>query len=123
MLIERQYVRFIDLIRTDEKSKGIFMSAFNKSYAHETEERKEEIFESLTKQCLYQRVMSWCFNGLGEVIDGFEGLDKSDPYDNGFDFSDVKEVDIVEKNEESVKLHLLNICDGVERIVAVREIR
>lgn len=36
MIIERKYVRFEDLIRTDEKAKDIFMGAFEKSYEHES---------------------------------------------------------------------------------------
>lgn len=44
---------------------------------------------------LYQREMEWCLDTIGDIIDGFEKLDEESPYDNGYSYEDVNDVDIV----------------------------
>ena len=118
MIIERKYVSFISLINTDEKAKEIFFTAFNKSYPPEDRER---IFSELAYLCLYEREMSWCFEYLGDVIDGFSKLDIESPYDNGFSYSDVNDVEIAFKSDDELIIHLLHNFDGVKHIVKVEK--
>ena len=118
MIIERKYVSFISLINTDEKAKEIFFTAFNKSYPPEDRER---IFSELAYLCLYEREMSWCFEYLGDVIDGFSKLDIESPYDNGFSYSDVNDVEIAFKSDDELIIHLLHKFDGVKHIVKVEK--
>ena len=118
MIIERKYVSFISLINTDEKAKEIFFTAFNKSYPPEDRER---IFSELAYLCLYEREMSWCFEYLGDVIDGFLKLDIESPYDNGFSYSDVNDVEIAFKSDDELIIHLLHKFDGVKHIVKVEK--
>lgn len=118
MIIEREYVSFISLINTDEKAKEIFFTAFNKSYPPEDRER---IFSELAYLCLYEREMSWCFEYLGDVIDGFSKLDIESPYDNGFSYSDVNDVEIAFKSDDELIIHLLYNFDGVKHIVKVEK--
>ena len=122
MIIKREYVRFIDLINSDKKAKEVFIKAFESSYKGETKERKEEIFGMLSTQCLYQRDMGWCFKNIGDLIQGFEKLDIEEPYNNGMTFSNVNKLEIVEREDDRLVLHLINIFDGEERIVAIKEL-
>lgn len=114
MIIERKFVKFGILCERDPKAKEIFMKAFNESYR---EEVKEEMWANLYYQCLYERDMAWCFGKIADVIDGFELLDKSEPYDNGLTFDDITSVEIAEKEEDFLILNLLNIFYGEKQIV------
>lgn len=120
LIIERKYVKFLTLINTDIKAKELFMSAFNESYPPEDRQR---VFEMLAHQCLYQREMGWCFSKLGDVIDGFQMLDKENPYDNGFSYSDVNDLEIAFKDDEELIIHLIHRFDGEKYIVKVQKFR
>lgn len=119
MIISREYVSFWQLINRDPDAKDIFMKSFDDSYSDMDVERREEWFCLLTQQCLYQREMGWCFNGIGDVIDGFRRLDEEKPYDNGFTYEDVKRVDIWNWDPDGLTLALINIFDGIEQIVEI----
>ena len=118
MIIERQYVSFNTLIQTDAKAKEIFIDAFNKSYHLEDRERA---FNMLANQCLYQREMGWCFSNIGDIIDGFSKLDEEYPYDNGFLYCDVNDVEIAFKSDDELVIHLLYKFDGVKHIVKIQK--
>lgn len=120
MIIERKYVPFQTLINRDEKAREIFMTAFNKSYPKEDRDR---VFALLAWQCLNDREMGWCFSYLGDVIDGFEKLDNENPYDNGFSYDDVTDVEIAWKEQEEITLHLINKCDGIKQIVKIEVLK
>ena len=80
MIIERKYVPFCMLAHRDKEAWEIFEKAFNESYPPEDRDR---VMRMLLPQCLYQKQMGWCFRKLGDVIEGFERLDKEKPYDDG----------------------------------------
>ena len=88
-------------------AKDIFMTVFDKSYAGMDEERKSEIYASLMWQCLSERDMGWAMTGIGELIDGFEKLDKEHPYDNGYSYADVTDIEIIEASEEAIQVKLI----------------
>jgi uncharacterized protein YacL (UPF0231 family) len=46
--------------------------------------------------------MGWCFGKIGDVIEGFEKLDKEKPYDNGLSYKDVNETRIVSCGKEGL---------------------
>lgn len=118
MIIERKYVSFNVLINTDEQAKEIFITAFNNSYPPEERQR---VFETLSPLCLYEREMSWCFSKLGDIIDGFSKLDEENPYDNGFSYGDVNDVDIVYKSDDELVIHLIHKFEGEKYIVKVQK--
>lgn len=121
MIIKREYVPFWKLKLDDKEAGDIFDKAFNESFADYDE--KEELYQRFMNLSLYQREMSWAFHKIGDLVEGFEKLDKKKPYDNGFDLSDVNKVEIVMKNEESLTLHLMNKFEDTELIVKIVEVK
>lgn len=118
MIIKREYVPFCVLFDRDKEARMIFEKAFNASYPKIDRKR---IMKELLPQCSYQKDMGWCFNKIGDVIDGFERLDKEKPYDNGLTYNDVNEIQIVSKEEQCLVLHLICRFDGIDNIVQVVE--
>ena len=116
MIIKREYVPFCVLFNRDKEAWGIFEKAFKESYPKEDHDR---IMEMLLPQCLYQKDMGWCFNKLGDVIEGFERLDQEKPYDNGLSYKDVNETKIVSKGDDGLVLHLICRFDGINNIVQI----
>ncbi len=114
MIIERKYVPFGLLCERDPKSKEVFMNAFNKSYS---EGDRDRIWSMLYYQCLYERDMGWCFTNLIDVINGFDLLDDTDPYDNGFSLDDVNDADVVANEEDYLIINLLYKAYGESFIV------
>ena len=116
MIIERQYVPFGVLFNRDKEAWSIFEKAFEESYPKEDRDR---IMATLLPQCLYQKDMGWCFSKLGDVIEGFEKLDKEKPYDNGLSYKDVNKTEIVSCGDEGLVLHLICRFDGINNIVKI----
>ena len=116
MIIKREYVPFCVLFNSDKEAQKIFEKAFEESYPKEDRDR---IMAMLLPQCLYQKDMGWCFNKLGDVIEGFERLDKEKPYDNGLSYKDVNETEIVSCGDEGLVLHLICRFDGINNIVKI----
>ena len=116
MIIERQYVPFGVLFNRDKEAWAIFENALKESYPSEELNR---VMEMLMPQCLYQKDMGWCFNKLGDVIEGFERLDKEKPYDNGFFYKNVNQTEIVDWDDRGFVLHLIHRFDGIDHIVKI----
>lgn len=116
MIIERKYVPFCVLRNRDKEAWEIFEKALNESYPREGRDRS---IEMLLPQCLYQKQMGWGFKKLGDVIEGFEKLDKEKPYDNGLSYKDVNEVEIVSRGDGELVLHLIHRFDGIYHIVKI----
>ena len=116
MIIERKYVPFSVLFNRDPEAWQIFEKAFEESYPKEDWDR---VLETLLPQCPYQRDIGWCFKKIGDVIEGFEKLDKEKPYDNGFSYKDVNETKIVSRDNDGFVLHLLCRIDGINNIVQI----
>ena len=77
----------------------------------------------LMPQCLYQREMGWCIKNIGDVIEGFERLDKEKPYDNCLSYKNVNDTEIVSCGEEGLILHLIHRFDGIKNIVKIVEFK
>ena len=120
MIIERQYVPFGVLFNRDKEARSIFEKAFEESYPKEDRDR---VMAMLLPQCLYQKDMGWCFNKLGDVIEGFERLDKEKPYDNGLTYKDVNETEIVSRSDDGFVMHLICRFGGVNSIVEIVEFK
>ena len=116
MIIKREYVPFCVLFNRDKEAWSIFEKAFEESYPKADRDR---IMAMLLPQCLYQKDMGWCFNKLGDVIEGFEKLDKEKPYDNGLSYKDVNETEIVSCGDEGLVLYLICRFDGINNIVKI----
>lgn len=116
MKIKRQYVTFRVLINSGDEAGKIFLEAFEKSY---NDFNKEQIYQMLIDQCLYQRQMGWCFKGLGEVVEAFERLDSEYPFDNGMTYNDVTDMDVLHSDDNSITMLLLNTSYGEKHIVKV----
>ena len=116
MIIKREYVPFCVLFNRDKEAWSIFKKAFEESYP---ENDRDQVMASLLPQCLYQKDMGWCFNKLGDVIEGFERLDKEKPYDNGFSYKNVNQTEIVDWDDRGFVLHLIHRFDGIDHIVKI----
>ncbi len=125
MIIKREFVPFWKLKLDDKEAGEIFDRAFNESFPDNEDyvERKCELYRMFLNLSLYQREMSWAFRRIGDIIEGFDKLDRERPYDNGFDFSDVNKIDIAWKDEDSLKLHLINRFEDTELIVKIVELK
>ena len=123
MIIKRYYVPIWKLQKTDSMAGRIFDKAFNESFIGlSNDEYKDNAYQYLTKQCLYEMNFDYTFNKISDVIHGFEYLDRNSPYDNGFTYKDVNKVEIVEADENIITLHLINVCEEVEQIVKVEKL-
>lgn len=120
MIIKREYVPFCVLFQNDKEAWGIFERAISESFP---EEDRERALAMLMPQCLYQREMGWCIKNIGVVIEEFERLDKENPYENGFLYKDVNEVEIIESGEDGLVLHLIHRFDGINNIVKIVELK
>ena len=119
MIISREYVTFRTLVESGDEGGKIFMEKFRESY---DEFMWDEVWEKLADQCLYQREMSWSFYKIGDVIDAFESLDKTNPFDNGCTFESVNDVEIGYRDEKSITLRLVSDTFGNRVIVKVIEL-
>lgn len=119
MIIKREYVTFGYLVNSGDPAGKLFIECLHESFP---EERWEELFNVFYSLCLYQREMSWAFERLDKIIDGFNKLDMEQPFDNGLSYADVKDIDIVWKDEDSIKLHLISNIDGYRHIINVVEL-
>ena len=116
MIISREYVTFRRLVSSGDEAGKIFIEKLHESYE---KNRWDEVWEALADQCLYQREMSWAFYKIGDVIEAFERLDKTNPFDNGFTYDDINDTNIVWRDEESITLHLISQIEGLSTIVKV----
>ena len=104
MIISRTYVTFRQLVNSGDEAGTYFIEKLHESYP---ENMWDDVWNGLADLCLYQREMDWAFLKLGEVIEKFEKLDIEKPYDNGCTYEDITEAEIVYKDEDCVKLHLI----------------
>lgn len=119
MIISRYYVTFRQLLNSGDEAGPFFMNKLHESYP---EYMWDKVWNMLADQCLYQREMGWAFTKLGDVIEKFEKLDNENPYDNGCTYSDVSEAEVVESDDDYVKLHLIARKWGEKIIVKIVEI-
>jgi len=122
MIIKREFVAFKQLINSDPDAKKLILAAIQNSYGDMDDKRREEWLCVLMQKSLSQRDMGWCMTGIGELIDGFEKLDKEKPYDNGFTYNDVQRIDMIDWDETGITVQLINVFDGEESIVSIERI-
>ena len=105
MIIKRKYVTFYELSRTDPQAKDIFESTIKNALPLEAAEHLINCHYS-NRTMVYGATMDYCIPDFDKIVAGFELLDKQYPYDNGFNISDVNQVDIAESGRNHVTLHL-----------------
>lgn len=116
MIISREYVTFRHLVNSGDEGGKVFIEKLHESY---DKSMWDEVWSILAEKCLYQREMSWAFSKLGEVIDAFALLDVETPFDNGCTYEDVTDAEVVYRDEESIKLHLVSNRFGDHVIIKV----
>lgn len=116
MIIKREFVSFRKLVTCGDKAGTIFIEKLHQSY---DEYMWDEVWETLADQCLFQREMGWAFAKLGDVIEAFERLDETAPFDNGLSYEDINDTEIVWRDEDSIVLHLVSKIEGYSTIVKV----
>ena len=103
MIIGREYVTFKELILREDKGGKLFTKLCKKSYPPDM---WEKAYIMLSDYALYQRDMGWAFCKIRELIEGFEKLDKEEPYETGYEMCDARSADILWCNENEIKLLL-----------------
>lgn len=119
MIIKREYVKFNDLILANDEGGEMFCRAMDKVLQKFEPIEKARMYLWLGEACLYFRDMSWGLD-IREMLDGFERLDKEQPFDNGFTYADVTEAEVFPEYEDS--LFLFTTKDGRRQVVNVLNI-
>lgn len=109
MIIKRMYVSLGVLYSSDEMSKGVIEKAYKLSSLPYDE--KKRIFELNANTQLYKAEMGCCIPNLDIIREEFERLDATNPYDNGLDYSYVRDIEIIWKESDSIE-YLLVTGDG-----------
>lgn len=120
MKIKRKFVRFADLYVTDEECKKIIEEACWNST--DTEAGYDHLLKYTLDNHMLINLTDLGCGYLGDEVRKisklFKELDKTNPYDNKLTYSDINaEPIILEKNDDYVEMFLVNVCDGVRRIV------
>lgn len=118
MIIERKYVPLGILCEKDEKANEIYNRAFE--YSNLQQEEIERIIEYNEPYCLYDRDIGCGIPNFAEIKEEFERLDEVHPFDNGFTYDDIRDIDILYKDEFGI--HLL-MKDAFGRIVQSVEMK
>ncbi len=122
MLIKRKYVKFGKLFN-DLETRKVLDEAW---HVFDNVNDKER-WDFLYNERLIDKCMEWSIPNTARFFEtiegGFEKLDKSNPYDNGYNYNDINEVDIASHDDNSIELFLFNSFDGEKNIVKVVDIK
>lgn len=122
MIIERKYVSFYRLSVSDPKAKEIFEGTI-KNNINDPQWAQHLIDHHYSRGTMvYGATMDYCIPRFDIIKEGYEALDKVEPYDNGWDVTDARRVDIVDKGEDYIDIHLIKVFDGEEFIIKVDRI-
>lgn len=110
------------LSQTDPKARDIFENTIKKYISNDDEARRLIDYHYSSRTMVYGAEMGYCIPHFDEIKKGFEKLDKTQPYDNGFKVTDTTKIDIVDENERYIKIHLVKVFDGEEYIIKVQKI-
>ena len=119
MIIKRKYVKFIDLILSGDEGGEMFCRAMDKTLQSLEPTKKAEMYLWLGDECFYFRDMSWGLD-MREMLEGFERLDKEQPFDNRFTYADVTEAEVFPEYENL--LFLFTTKNGRRQVVNVLNI-
>lgn len=122
MIVNREYVPFTTLFHKDAESRLVLEKAFTDSNLSEKD--KERIWKNMFEHmlCINTASLGSGIPNLGYIKTEFERLDTEHPYDTGFALSDINEVSILDKSDDSIKLELIHYSKGVEYIVGIIEV-
>lgn len=122
MIVSRKYIPFTNLFQRDVHVRPILKKAFNNSNLSEKE--KERIWKNMFEHMLSINTAS-LDSGIPNfeyIKTEFEHLDSEHPYDTGFSLSDINEIGILEKSDDSIKLELIHYSKGVNYTVGIVDI-
>ena len=122
MIIERKYVSFFMLSKTDEQAKRVFEDTINKYVSNKEDARNLINHHYAGRTMVYGAETGYCIPHFDEIVQGFESLDKEYPYDNGYNVTDANNVIIADKNDKYIELHLIKEIEGEEHIIKVLKI-
>ena len=103
MIVSREYIPFRTLIDQHDKGGELFIKLCKKSYPRNMWERA---YLQLADYSLYQREMEWGFLKMGELIEGFQLLDQTEPYETGYTLNDVCTADVIKRDSTTLTLLL-----------------
>ncbi len=119
MIIKREYVKFNDLILANDEGGEMFCRAMDEVLQSLEPTKKAEMYLWLGEACFCFRDMSWSLD-MREMLEGFERLDKEQPFDNGFTYADVTEAKVFPEYEDL--LFLFTTKNGRRQVVKVLNI-
>jgi len=122
MIVNREYVPFTTLFHKDVESRLVLEKAFADSNLSDKD--KERIWKNMFEHMLSINTASLGSGipNFGYIKTEFERLDTEHPYDTGFALSDINEVSILDKSDDSIKLELIHYSKGAEYIVGIIEV-
>ena len=132
MIIERKYVSFYQLSKTDPKAREIFEGTIKK-YIKEIEAANHLIEHHYScRTMVYGAGMGYCIPHFDEIVDGFELLDSEFPYDNGLEITDANKVEIVKNTKgydwdsddgkDYIELHFIQRFHDEEYIIKAMKV-
>ena len=122
MIVSRKYVPFATLFQRDVRVKPILKNAFDNSSLSEKD--KERIWKNMFEHMLSINIAS-LDSGIPNfeyIKTEFEKLDSEHPYDTGYSLSDINEIAILEKSDNSIKLELIHHSMGTNYTVGIIDI-
>lgn len=121
MIIARMYERLGRLIERDPKAKKIIMNAFKKTELKGNKQEIRRILEYNYHNSVYKAEYGCGIPHIGDIEAGFRNLDESDPYDNGYEYGDVKSMQILNQEHKYVKMALLSDMGDIIEVIEMGE--
>lgn len=116
MIIERKYLTLKSMCEKDPNYKKI---------VYENLENVIDIenINTLLNQRLIELEMGCGLSGEGysKLQEYCNEMDKTNPFDNGYNIADINDVEITYKDEKRIQVTFYNMFDGIKDIVMVKD--
>lgn len=121
MIIARMYERIGRLLERDPRAKRIIMNAFKDSELKGNKKEIRRILEYNYHNSLYKAEYGCGIPQVNTIIERFNDLDLSHPYDNGYAYQDVKSVQILNKEHHFIQLALISDLGDIIQVIEMGE--